>query len=611
MTREVKIGLMIVGAFVSLIGGVLSARLVQTNVAPIEEPSAESEGKLGLTARGQEPEPPQPLGLSDPKSQPKSKSKPKPEPKPTPEPAPLPDPGDELEDFFNAAKSKKSNPEPNKTAPAPIPEPQTESTPKPIKPDADDEPSIPSVPLDDFPPSQAPEIEPKRAEQPRQPNPVQPVAAMEDDDELNLPPIPGVDVGSPTVPELPPIPEDPGEGTAPGVPDLPPIPEGSGDETAPGVPDLPPIPEDPGEGTAPGVPDLPVPTPDPEPFPTSPSEEPIPSVPPPEIEPLPTPDSMPTEPPEIPTPPTIADLAPIPDPMPTEPSEMPAPSSPEPVEAANIPPSPPGSEPKSDPEPIRMPEPDAVGEPKVVPINDPIQLEPVKPIDHRPETGTTSTDTPRTEDRPDSGTPRVRLEMPMPSRPSPNPEPNPDPIGQVAPRNPPSMTQPSNVEFYDEDIHRVRPNETWVSISSRYYNDPSYANALLRYNRGLPSGQSLGERPMINQELKVPPIWVLRKRYPDEVPNLPGDRTTTRTVSRPASLYSPAVESVSQEGNSGRFYIVTAERGESLHEIAARTLGSRQYFYVIRDLNPQVNPDAPVPAGTRLYMPPGARLPLN
>jgi nucleoid-associated protein YgaU len=170
--------------------------------------------------------------------------------------------------------------------------------------------------------------------------------------------------------------------------------------------------------------------------------------------------------------------------------------------------------------------------------------------------------------------------------------------GAVQPLSPPAVRQDGG---YDEDLHRASGNETYPSISRRYYEDDSYAAALQQYNRDNPAGSGY---------VRIPPIEVLMKRYPNAAPK--GGTRSPSTGVAPASLNVPAERDAGDQlGTSPvRDYPVytVADSGETLRDIAQKTLGNAEYWRTIYELNISVNPNEKLAGGTRLRLPPQARV---
>lgn len=150
---------------------------------------------------------------------------------------------------------------------------------------------------------------------------------------------------------------------------------------------------------------------------------------------------------------------------------------------------------------------------------------------------------------------------------------------------PKKVDAPANSNEYDEDLHPFKKDENYRSISKVYYNSDAYALALQRYNR---------EHPGQAEYVRVPPIWVLEKKYANDIAS-----TSARSTS---NAPPPSVDLTRNE----QIYTV-GDNGEMLAEIAKKTMGSEDAWKRIWDLNSQLNPAKMIPGGTRLRLPSGAR----
>src|SRR5205823_10052741 len=72
---------------------------------------------------------------------------------------------------------------------------------------------------------------------------------------------------------------------------------------------------------------------------------------------------------------------------------------------------------------------------------------------------------------------------------------------------------------FDVDLYDPKASDSYESISSEYYNDKRYANALRAFNsyKQLQGGHYV----------EVPPIHVLKKKFPAQVGVVPVGGTTT------------------------------------------------------------------------------------
>jgi len=137
-------------------------------------------------------------------------------------------------------------------------------------------------------------------------------------------------------------------------------------------------------------------------------------------------------------------------------------------------------------------------------------------------------------------------------------------------------------------------------VSLKYYEDTVYGNALLLYNKENPTG---------NGSIRVPPIEVLNKRFPNYVPKV-STRTTIQPTSGTIPVTTPPIETGMEFQNPLKNFPVYTVKGdgETLQEIAERTLGNPGYWKAIKELNPAINEKERIPSGTQMYLPPQARV---
>lgn len=151
------------------------------------------------------------------------------------------------------------------------------------------------------------------------------------------------------------------------------------------------------------------------------------------------------------------------------------------------------------------------------------------------------------------------------------------------------------VESYDEETHICRAGESFESISEQHYHTRKYDRALLAFNRNHPRAPDAVrlEPPQVVDGMPVfiPPARIL-------------DRQAT-----PASGVVPAAASMPQAAAPSAEPAYRVRRpNEGLWDIARRTLGSGERWTEIWNLNRQVVAEQPVPVGTVLRLPPGARV---
>jgi nucleoid-associated protein YgaU len=164
---------------------------------------------------------------------------------------------------------------------------------------------------------------------------------------------------------------------------------------------------------------------------------------------------------------------------------------------------------------------------------------------------------------------------------------------------PPAVPQ---VESFPEETYRCQPGDTFEAISRAKYNTPAYAQALLLFNRNHPlSGDGLQADPPVlqsGQPVYVPPAGILEKRYAHVIKNL--TPLPTGEMAAPAAAAGAAANLPT--------YRVRGS-GEWLREVARETLGNSERWQEIWQLNQALDYRAPVPPGTVLRLPAGARVP--
>jgi hypothetical protein len=182
------------------------------------------------------------------------------------------------------------------------------------------------------------------------------------------------------------------------------------------------------------------------------------------------------------------------------------------------------------------------------------------------------------------------------------------------------------VESYEVETYQARSGDTLAGISKTYYYGDKYKDALLKFNREFhqPSPELLRDPPELTagQQVVIPPLWVLEKKYAALIPNLKPIRDTQPPVLGtpvPEKSGPPADERTSRSAPvviqaSGqapptrtREYKVAAG-GELFYHIAKARLGNANRWGEIYQLNPGFAPEIAVPAGTLLRLPADARV---
>jgi hypothetical protein len=173
------------------------------------------------------------------------------------------------------------------------------------------------------------------------------------------------------------------------------------------------------------------------------------------------------------------------------------------------------------------------------------------------------------------------------------------------------------VESYDEDTYTCRGNETFRMISQTYYQSDRYERALLLFNRSHPlAAASIRQDPpqlRPGQKVYVPPDRILEKYYASAIAEapavdaVPATRNTDPTPAiRPMAVTPVATVTPTPAQPQEKTYRVGAA-GEMMRDIARRTLGDADRWPEIYQLNLRYDPKEPVPAGAELRLPASAR----
>jgi hypothetical protein len=277
----------------------------------------------------------------------------------------------------------------------------------------------------------------------------------------------------------------------------------------------------------------------------------------------------------------------------TPPTEQPAPAPNNPTPPAPAPIPPPSDTPTSSP----------AAEPKK---DDPPG--PVVPL--------STTNAPKTPDQP--APPQAQLTPPPPSQPTVTVVPagvlspatlGPPGGGSTATTTGVTPVRPKaepRVQSYLEEEYRWQPGDTFAAVSQKYYFTEKYGAALQQYNREYPlAGAGMRQNPPLmapGQAVWVPPVRILERDYANQIADF-------RPLSDKGSPIVPANRTNAASGAdpSGAALKLTKvrDRGETLYELARRSLGDSGQWFKIYRLNPTLSrdPKLPIPNGTVLRLP--------
>ena len=187
------------------------------------------------------------------------------------------------------------------------------------------------------------------------------------------------------------------------------------------------------------------------------------------------------------------------------------------------------------------------------------------------------------------------------------------PMGNLIPSVPlPDLTIPPvgvappavKKDNYEEDWHTWKTGDTFTLISQEFLHDTKYAAALEAYNKDRGKG---GDRI-----IRVPPPYVLEEQFPHlinktEKTETPEVKTTSGLRFEPAEPIKPAGRSTPASRRSGRHATRPVSRdgrgGESIREVARKTLGDSNLWWKLGELNPSIDPSRPIPAGMAIKLP--------
>jgi hypothetical protein len=177
----------------------------------------------------------------------------------------------------------------------------------------------------------------------------------------------------------------------------------------------------------------------------------------------------------------------------------------------------------------------------------------------------------------------------------------------VRPVAPPQPTKDS----YLEEQYRWKPGDSFANVSSQYYTSPKYADALLKYNQDYPlATREMRQNPPAiapGSVIWIPPARILERDYPTQLGGLQPIATPT---SRPSVEPVGAPPGLANSNRPADMLYRVRSPGESVQEIARRTLGNSFLASRIQGMNPTLSPDPrlPIPPGTVLRLPGEAKV---
>jgi nucleoid-associated protein YgaU len=194
------------------------------------------------------------------------------------------------------------------------------------------------------------------------------------------------------------------------------------------------------------------------------------------------------------------------------------------------------------------------------------------------------------------------------------PAPLPESVQPAAVKPTPTPKPQLASDSFLEEEYRIRAGDSFELLSRRFYYSEKYGEALRQYNRDYPiaSANLRQDPPRLTPGTVVwiPPMRVLERRYAALLPDV--KPVTPAQASNPAPTGNgPTWTPSNPRPNSSatKTYRVK-EGGETLAEIARKTLGRSEYWGEIFQRNPQLTQNAttPIAPGTLLTLPGEAKI---
>ncbi len=194
-------------------------------------------------------------------------------------------------------------------------------------------------------------------------------------------------------------------------------------------------------------------------------------------------------------------------------------------------------------------------------------------------------------------------------------------VPPIRPSTPPQTVPPSNTppraqdlqeadpSTYDEEWYYCKQGDTLDMICQKYYGVTKYATALRQYNLDRNYAATFrSSSPSFNQGqvVKVPPARVLERKYANAVPGMranpsPNDATMTSTPA--AGSPTASLGSINHDDTSTPTEYIVSRPNMTLRDIARDELHNPDEWQRIFLLNRSINPSAPIPEGTKIYLP--------
>jgi hypothetical protein len=190
----------------------------------------------------------------------------------------------------------------------------------------------------------------------------------------------------------------------------------------------------------------------------------------------------------------------------------------------------------------------------------------------------------------------------------------------------PVMGKPApTARMTEPDLYECKPGDTnFAVLSKQFYGDTRYTDALIAYNRKqafmLKNGSNLMLNPPLlqaGQQVVKPNVNVLEADHgtliaamtePNPLAPVMGKAPPVKLnapspLSQPPAMGQGIIPATAGAPGQARTYMVRNPQGENIIDIAERVLGDRTRWHEIYRINPNYQPQTPIPPGTTLQLP--------
>lgn len=182
------------------------------------------------------------------------------------------------------------------------------------------------------------------------------------------------------------------------------------------------------------------------------------------------------------------------------------------------------------------------------------------------------------------------------------------PVPAVVPVPPTTLTPPKPLigptgqrNSYQEKQLTIQPGDTYRILSQRHFGSDTYAEALQLWNKNHDEAQTDAQRQgrlVVGEKVFVPSSDILERTFPQVVQPV-----------RISASPQPVAEARTTTPPPAPVQYRVGGQGEPLYAIAQKTLNNLNRWGEIKELNPTLDVQRPVPAGALVLLPAGASVP--